>query len=96
MFEKHFLEGSSGNQGIEHELALLFLLGRGARREVGLGKMIAPFLVKLDQAIELGLEVVHWFAGVLLGGGVEVEVRRGLGRISRLGGLFRFVVVLVV
>ena len=87
LLQQHFLQRGSGHQGIEHELPLLFVLGGGPHRQVGLGKMIAPFLVELHQALKLRLKVIHRLAGALLGGGIKVQIRGRFGRISRVGRL---------
>ena len=89
LLEQHFLQRRSRHQGIEHELPLLLVLGGGAHREIGLGKMIAPFLVELHQALKLRLKVIHRLAGALFGGGVKVHIRGRFARISRFGRLLR-------
>ena len=52
-------------------------------RQIGLGKMVAPFLVELHQALKLRLEVIHRLGAALFGGGIEVQVRGRFARISR-------------
>ena len=86
LLEQHFLQRGARHQRIEHELPLLLVLGGGAHRKIGLGKVVAPFLVELHQALELRLEVVHRLAGALFGGGVKVQIRGRFGRVSRFGG----------
>jgi len=49
--------------------------------------MIAPFLVELEQLVELRLEIVHGLIAVLGGGGVLVDLGRRLGRVVLVRGV---------
>jgi len=43
--------------------------------------MVSPFLVQLHEALELGLKVIYRIADIFFGRLIELEVRRGFGRI---------------
>ena len=82
LFDQVFLQGGPDRERVEHELALLFILERLSRGKVGLGKMIAPFLVELGQFLELGLEIIDWLGAGLFRGGVKTGILGRLGGVS--------------
>ena len=84
LLQQDFLERNARHQGIEHELALFFVLGRPAGGHIGLGEVIAPFLVDLDQSLEFSVKFVRRLVRGLLRGGIERDVGWGFRRIGDL------------
>jgi hypothetical protein len=88
LFEEFLLEGGLGDEGIEHELPTFLLVGIRTAAGTAGGKVIAPFLVELEDLLEFVVEGLVGFARRLLGGGIEPEFWGRFGGIGGGGGLF--------
>ena len=90
---QNLLQRGLCHQRIKHELPLLFGLGGGAKGEIGLGKMVAPFLIELRQPLEFRFERIHRPLCVLAGAGIEIRVRRQLTGFAGFAGGFKLPIV---
>ncbi len=83
LLQEMLLQGGARHQGIEHELPPLLRFRPLARGQIGLGEMVAPFLVHLRQPLELRLKIVHGSVARLFGGRIKFHIGRRLGQVGR-------------
>jgi hypothetical protein len=68
LVEEVLLERFGAGDGVEEELAALFVFGGAALERPALGHVIAPFLVEFGEAIEFLAEIVGGISGGIAGG----------------------------
>ena len=85
LVHQHLGKGDPHRERVEHELALFLLFGGLADGNVGLRKMIAPFLVQLHEFVEFRLKIVHGCFRTFFRHGIKHHLFRRFGGTGRFG-----------